>query len=80
MSFRVIFDRCSQLCLRVDVRFAPKADFSLPQFENVCTLPNLAEKERIMAALSQFPRLRIKQTAKKDSRQIRGMASAGGIS
>jgi hypothetical protein len=35
---------------------------------------------RIMAAMPQFLRLRIKQTAKKDSREIKGMAAAGGIS
>jgi hypothetical protein len=35
---------------------------------------------RIMAAMPQFPRLRIKQTAKKDSRQINEMAPRAGIS
>jgi hypothetical protein len=33
-----------------------------------------------MAVMPQFPPLRIKQTAKKDSRQIKGMAPADGIS
>jgi hypothetical protein len=35
---------------------------------------------RIMAAMPQFSRMRIKQTAKKDSRQINEMARAPGIS
>jgi hypothetical protein len=35
---------------------------------------------RIMAAMPQFPRLRIKQTAKKDSRQINEMGAAAGVS
>jgi hypothetical protein len=61
----VIFDRCSQLCLQVYVCFAPKAGVPLPQFENVRALSTLAQKVRIMAAVSQFPRPRIKQTAEK---------------
>jgi len=76
----VTFDRCSPLLLRVNGCFAPKAEVPLPQFENVCTLRNLTEKVRIMAALSQFPRLRIKQRAKENFHPIRGMAPAGGIS
>jgi hypothetical protein len=51
----------------------------LPQFENVRTFLSLAEKQRIMAALSQFSALHIKQTAGKNSHGIRGMAPAGGI-
>jgi hypothetical protein len=35
---------------------------------------------RIMAAMPHFLRLRIKQTAKKDSCHINGMAPAAGIS
>ena len=42
--------------------------------------PRVSGKVRIMAALSQLPRLRIKQRAEKDSRQIRGLAYVGGIS
>jgi hypothetical protein len=49
------------------------------EFENVCALRNLAEQMRIMAAMPQFSRLRIKQRAKKDSRQIRGITVAGEI-
>jgi hypothetical protein len=33
-----------------------------------------------MAAMPQFPRLRIKQTPKKESRPIKGMAAAAGFS
>jgi hypothetical protein len=53
---------------------------SLRQFKNICTLRTLAEKMRIMATMPQFPRLRTKQTAKKDSRQINEMAPHAGIS
>jgi len=48
----------------------------MPQFENVGILRTLAEKLRIMAAQSQLPPPNTKQTAKKDSRQIKGMACA----
>jgi len=50
------------------------------QFENVGILRTLAVKVRIMAALSQLQWPSIKQRAEKDSRQIRGLAYAGGIS
>jgi hypothetical protein len=42
--------------------------------------PHLSGKRRIMAAMPQFPRPRIKQTAKKDSRHINGITAAAGIS
>jgi hypothetical protein len=48
--------------------------------ENINTRRTLAEKMRIMAAMPQFPRRQIKQTAKKDSRPIKGMAPLAGIS
>jgi hypothetical protein len=50
------------------------------QFENVGILRTLAAKPGIMATLSQLPWPRIKQRAEKDSRQISGMARAGGMS
>jgi hypothetical protein len=52
----------------------------IPQFENVRTLLTLAEKDRIMAALSQFPLRHTKQRAGKNSYEIRGMARRSGMS
>jgi hypothetical protein len=50
------------------------------QFENIRIPHTLAAKSankvRIMAALSQVRQPRTKQTAEKDSRQIKGMACA----
>ena len=50
------------------------------RIENISTLCALAPKTRIMAAMPQLPRLRIKQTAKKDSHYINEITAAAGIS
>jgi hypothetical protein len=52
----------------------------IPQLEKVRILRTLAEKVGIMATLSQLPPPSIRQRAEKDSRQIKGMARAGGMS
>jgi hypothetical protein len=48
--------------------------------KNRRAISSLAEELRIMAAQSQLPRLNSEQRAEKDSREIRALAPAAGIS